>query len=268
MMAESGAKTETAAADAAMPLFYSRPEALNPARHGSLGLIARSDFSFARSAHAIPVVTSEMPAAMRSYPIVFIGAAKAPVIITGVRQNENLFIDADGRWAAPHYVPAYVRRYPFILAEDASAPGRLTLCVDRASERVVDQLMAPFREDKVASFFNGAEATEATKQALAFCDQFQIDFRATRVMIDRIDAHGLFAPRQSKVTLEGGEVLNLTDFQVIDEPAFNKLSDEAFLDLRRSGALGLLYCHLASTNSWTSLVHQASLRKADGAKGA
>ncbi|RUX93350.1 hypothetical protein EN935_05400 [Mesorhizobium sp. M7D.F.Ca.US.004.03.1.1] len=24
----------------------------------------------------------------------------------------------------------------------------------------------------------------------------------------------------------------------------------------------MLYCHLASTNSWTSLVHQASLRKA------
>ncbi|RUZ54700.1 SapC family protein, partial [Mesorhizobium sp. M7A.F.Ca.US.003.02.2.1] len=43
----------------ALPLFYSRPEALNPARHGSLGLTARSDFGFARSAHAIPVVASE-----------------------------------------------------------------------------------------------------------------------------------------------------------------------------------------------------------------
>ncbi|MER9298661.1 SapC family protein [Mesorhizobium sp. M0621] len=70
------------------------------------------------------------------------------------------------------------------------------------------------------------------------------------------------------MTLEGGEVRNLTDFQAIDEPAFNKLSDEAFLDLRKSGTLGMLYCHLASTNSWTSLVHQASLRKADGTKSA
>jgi hypothetical protein len=76
-------------------------------------------------------------------------------------------------------------------------------------------------------------------------------------MIERIDAHRLFAPRQSKVTLEGGEVLNLTDFQMIDEPAFNNLSDAAFLDLRKSGALGLIYCHLASSNSWTSVVYQA-----------
>ncbi|TPL15747.1 SapC family protein [Mesorhizobium sp. B2-4-10] len=265
-MADSGAKTETAGET--LPLFYSRPEALNPARHGSLGLTARSDFSFARSAHAIPVVASEMPAAMRSYPIVFIGAAKAPVIITGLRQDENLFVEPDGNWAGPHYIPAYVRRYPFILADDPKQPGRLTLCVDRASERVIDQLLAPFRDDKVLPFFSGNEATEATKQALAFCNQFQIDFRATREMVDKIDAHALFAPRQSKVTLEGGEVLNLTDFQVIDEAAFNRLSDEAFLDLRKSGALSLLYCHLASTNSWTSLMHQASLRKAEGAKSA
>lgn len=264
-MADSDTKAAPAAenaAGAALPLFYSRPEALNPVRHGSLGLTARADFDFARSAHAIPVVASEMPAAMRSYPIVFIGAGKAPVIITGLRQNENLFVDADGRWTEPHYVPAYVRRYPFVLADETTTTGRLTLCVDRASERVVDQLLAPFREDggRIAPFFNGTEAADATKQALTFCNQFQADFNATRAMIDKIDAHGLFAPRQSKVTLEGGEVLNLTDFQVIDEPAFNKLSDEAFLDLRKSGALGLVYCHLASSNSWTSLVYQASIR--------
>lgn len=247
----------------ALPLFYSKPEALNPVRHGSLGLTARADFSFARAAHAIPVVASEMPAAMRSYPIVFIGPTKAPVIITGVRQNENLFVDDDGRWTDPHYIPAYVRRYPFILADESATAGRLTLCVDRASERVVDKLAAPFRDasGKLAPFFNGTEPAEATRQALAFCSQFQNDFNATRAMVEKIDAHGLFAPRQSKVTLEGGEILSLTDFQVIDEAVLQKLGDEAFLDLRKSGTLGLLYCHLASANSWTSLVYQASVRK-------
>ena len=79
----------------------------------------------------------------------------------------------------------------------------------------------------MAPFFNGSEASEASRQALAFCNQFQVDFNATCTMVEKIDAHALFAPRQSTVTLEGGEVLNVTDFQVIDEPAFNKLSDEA-----------------------------------------
>ncbi len=264
-MAEAKAEKAPAAASSgnALPLFYSKPEALNPIRHGSLGLAARADFGFARTAHAIPVVASEMPGAMRSYPIVFIGPTKAPVIITGLRQNENLFVDADGRWTEPHYIPAYVRRYPFIFADESATSGRLTLCVDRDSDRVVDQLAAPFRDDggKLALFFEGTQPTEATKQALAFCNQFQNDFNATRAMVEKIDGHGLFAPRQSKVTLEGGEILNLTDFQAIDEQALNKLADEAFIDLRKSGALALIYCHLASSNSWSSLVYQASLRK-------
>jgi hypothetical protein len=257
----ASATEKTAERPAVLPLFYARPEALNPARHGSLGLTARPNFGFARNAHAIPVVASEMPAAMRSYPIVFIGSSHAPVLITGLRQDENLFVDADGKWTEPHYIPSYVRRYPFILVQDGTG-GRLTLCIDRVSERVVDQVLAPLHDEKIASFFNGGEPSEATKQALAFCDQFQKDWTATQAMIGRIEAHGLFARRNSKVTLPGGEVLNLTDFEVIDEEAFNKLSDEAFLDLRKSGALGLIYCHLASTNSWTSLIHQAALRKA------
>lgn len=242
-----------------LPVFYSKPEALNPARHGGLGLTARNDFSFARSAHAIPVVASEMPAAMRSYPIVFIGPTKAPVVVTGLRQNQNLFVEADGRWVEPHYIPAYVRRYPFILADDPQQPGRLTLCVDRASDRIVANDSAG--KGKSAPFFDGDEAAAATKQALAFCEQFQRDFNATQAMVRKIEEHDIFAVRQNKVTLESGEVLNVTDFQVVDEPAFNRLSDDAFLDLRKSGALALVYCHLASVNSWPSLMYQAKLRK-------
>ncbi len=84
-------------------------------------------------------------------------------------------------------------------------------------------------------------------------------------MIEKIAAFKLFTPRSSKVTLEGGEVLNLTDFQTIDEAALNALPDADFLALRKSGALALIYCHLASSNSWASLVHQATVR-AGGSK--
>lgn len=261
MTAENGAATVPAAE--ALPLFYSKPEAMNPDRHGSLGLVARADFSFTRAAHALPVVTGEMPAAMRSYPIVFVGPSNQPVVITGLRQGENLFVDRDGQWVKPHYIPAYARRYPFILADDGGqGSGRLALCVDRASDRVVEQAAATERGGKVAPFFAGTEATETTKQALAFCNQYQMDFAATHAMVDQIAGHGLFVERRSTVTLENGEVLNLTDFKIIDEDAFNRLSDDAFLDLRKSGALTLVYCHLASTNSWSSVIHQAALYKA------
>ncbi|MCV0395139.1 MAG: SapC family protein [Rhizobiaceae bacterium] len=235
---------------------------MNPARHGTLSLVGRPDFSFAASAHAIPVVANEMPAAMRSYPIVFVGPQKTPVAVTGVRRDQNLFVGKDGRWVEPHYVPAYVRRYPFILASDEKA-DKLTLCIDRASDRVVEAVEAPLMEDGAAAraLFEGSQPTETTKKALEFCQQFQQGVLLTRAMVEKIDALKLFAERRSTVTLEGGETLNLTDFQVIDEAAFNRLPDAEFLELRKSGALALIYCHFASMNSWTSLVHQAGQSK-------
>lgn len=247
-----------------LPMFYKTPEAVNPTRHGSLSLVIKPDFGFAASAHAIPIMASEMPAAMRSYPIVFVGPQKAPVVITGLRQDENLFVEPNGSWSAPHYIPAYVRRYPFVLAEDTQQPGKLTLCVDRDSDRVVETVVAPLIDGDntvTTPLFSGAEPTEATRGALEFCNQYQIGYTATRAVIAKIDALGLFVSRRSTVTLENKEVLNLTDFQVVDEAALNAVSDGDFLDLRKSGALALIYCHLASSHSWNALAYQATSRK-------
>lgn len=244
-----------------LPMFYHKPEALHPARHGLLSLVTKPDFGFAATAHAIPIMASEMPAAMRSYPIVFVGAQKAPVIVTGLRQNENLFVEPDGSWSAPHYVPAYVRRYPFVLAEDKQPAERLTLCIDRESDHIIDAAAAALG-DAAVPLFDGTEPSQATRSALEFCNQFQMGFAATRKIIEGIDALDLFVTRKSTVTLEGREVLNLTDFQVIDEAALNALGNDEFLKLRKSGALALIYCHLASSNSWNSLAHQAKMRKA------
>jgi hypothetical protein len=251
------------ASKAQLPMFYRKPEALHPARHGTLSLVTKPDFGFAATAHAIPIMASEMPAAMRSYPIVFVGPQKAPVIITGLRQNENLFVEPDGSWSAPHYVPAYVRRYPFVLAEDKQTAERLTLCIDRDSDRIVETVGTPSDGEaaRTVPLFDGTEPSQATRGALEFCNQFQMGFAATRAVIESIDALGLFIMRKSTVTLEGREVLNLTDFQVVDETALNALGNDDFLQLRKSGALALIYCHLSSSNSWNSLAHQATVRK-------
>ena len=99
-------KPEAESAPSQFPMFYGRPEALNPSRHGGLRLKQSAGFDFAAKAHAIPVMAAEMPAAMRSYPIVFVGPQKMPVVITGVRRDENLFVNAQGQWTQPHYVPA------------------------------------------------------------------------------------------------------------------------------------------------------------------
>lgn len=249
-----------AAPAAALPPFYSAPEALSLARHGGSGLVVPRGFDFARGGHAVPLAAAEMPAAMRSYPIVFGGPEYMPVAITGIRAGENLFVEADGSWSAPHYVPAYVRRYPFILA-GGPKDERLTLCIEPDPARIVPLGQQMAGEAVPEAFFANGEPSDATRRVLAFCEEFQGMIGATRKMAAAVAEAGLFEQRQGRVALDGGEVANITDFWVVNEASLNALSDEAYLDLRRSGALALIYCHLASMNSWQSLIHQAQTRR-------
>ncbi|MDF1608088.1 SapC family protein [Hoeflea sp. YIM 152468] len=239
------------------PLFYTAPEAVSPEQHGNKGLAQSTNFSFAASAIVIPLMAAEMPAAMRSYPIIFSGPDFMPMMITGIKEGENLFIDANGKWAEPHYVPAYIRRYPFILAGNET-DDRLTLCIENDPARL-KTIGAKPKKDINPLFENGKQA-EAITSALAFCEQYQAMVVKTRQIMKLIAGSGLLAKRTSKITLADGKSFNITGFHLVDEARLRALGDEEFLTLRKSDALATIYCHLASMNSWTSLLHQASLR--------
>lgn len=241
----------------ALPLFYTAPEAVNADRHGGKGLVKTGDFGFAAKAIVIPLMAAEMPAAMRSYPIVFSGPDFMPMVVTGFKEGENLFVGADGKWVEPHYVPAYVRRYPFILA-GADTDERLTLCVDADPARLTE--IGPKPKTGVMPLFVDGERSDVIKSALSFCEQYQGMVVKTRQIMKTIADSGLLAERTGKITLGDGEHFNITGFHLVDEARLLSMSDEDFLKLRTADALATIYCHLASTNSWTSLLHQASLR--------
>ncbi|AKI03188.1 SapC [Hoeflea sp. IMCC20628] len=241
-----------------LPLFYKAPEAVSPERHGKNGLALTGDYGFAANAIVIPLMAAEMPAAMRSYPIVFSGPDFMPMVVTGIKEGENLFIDAKGKWAEPHYVPAYVRRYPFILA-GGETDERLTLCIENDPARLVS-LGAKAKPD-VKPLFEDGKQGEVITSALAFCEQYQGMFVKTRQIMKVIAESGLLAERTSKITLGDGQSFNITGFHLVDEAKLLSMSDEDFLKLRKADALATIYCHLASMNSWTSLLHQAGLRK-------
>ena len=242
-----------------LPLFYKAPEAVSPERHGKKALTQNGDFGFAAKAIVIPLMAAEMPTAMRSYPIVFSGPDFMPMMVTGIKDGENLFIDAKGKWAEPHYVPAYVRRYPFILA-GGDTDERLALCIENDPARLVD--IKPKAKKAAKPLFEDGEQGEVIKSALSFCEQYQAMFVKTRQIMKVIADSGLLAERTSKITLADGQSFNITGFHLVDEAKLLAMSDEDFLKLRKADALATIYCHLASMNSWTSLLHQASLRKA------
>ena len=70
------------------------------------------------------------------YPIVFSDESVPIAAVVGLRNDSNLFVDSQGQWLADESLPAYVRRYPFILMailsiiNSFSASTRLAKCSD------------------------------------------------------------------------------------------------------------------------------------------
>jgi len=246
-------KTETAGAN--LPLFYSKPRAVLAERHGSMSLTPTSDFSFAATTNSVPVVATELPMVCKHYPILFTdGAQPQMVALLGLRASENLMVDDKGNWTPGTYVPAYIRRYPFIFFENEEK-SQYTLCVDEDAKTVVEGTENPFFVDD--------EPSKMTQSALDFCRDYQAHYAATAEFLKAVTEAGLLVENRADATLADGRKLSLSGFKVIDEAKFNELDDETFLAWRKRGWVHLVYCHFISNGNWSTLVERAAMKVAN-----
>ncbi|MAT33708.1 MAG: peptidase [Ponticaulis sp.] len=235
-------------------LFYRKPEPLSLEAHGKLG-VKRIDqpFGFLRQAHAVPVTISEFGMTASSYPVIFVGAEKTPVAVMGVSQGVNLFVDADGKPLPEYYLPAFVRRYPFVFAADDNQ-DRLLLCVDREAPMVSDNPDMPF--------FEGDQPSKYTQDAIEFCKEFERQRRGTAEFVKLMESHDLF--EQKTVTYKPrdeqgneGQAQKIADYWAISEEKLNKLPAETFIQLRDQNVLGAVYSHLVSLLNWSNIIQRA-----------
>lgn len=233
--------------DTQLPLFYKSPRVLHPGAHANRSLAADPGFGFAAQTNAVPVVAEEIPTAGRHFPVVFSDeAVPHPVAILGLRGGQNLFVDEAGRWRDGVYVPAYVRRYPFIFLEN-DARTELTLCVDEAAEALVAGRDNPL-------FDATGEPTPLTRNTLAFCRDYQAQHLLAAAFAREVAAADLLVEHRADITLRDGQRMSLSGFRVIDANRFDKLPDDILLAWRRKGWLPLVYSHFFSIGAWSSLV--------------
>ncbi|PWR24137.1 SapC family protein [Zavarzinia aquatilis] len=250
MTVTTGTKTaEVESADARLPLFYERPEILDSGRHGTIALQPLTDFGFARKTNSLPVTAEEFFEMAGHYPIVFVpGAEAAPVVVIGLGGDHNLFVEADGRWAQGHPVPAYVRRYPFILFEPKGGE-RLPLCVDMAAGVIGEKAEGGEGEP----LFDGAGPTAVAKHALAFCEDYQRQIVATRALSAALMEADLLVERKITIAAGAGGRHEMVGLLIVDEEKFNALPDDTVLAWRRNGYLAAVYAHLLSMRRWPDL---------------
>ena len=221
--------------------------------HSYLALAKNFGLGFAKDINAVPVNLIEMPQVCHYYPIAFSPDGNAtPVAILGLRDNENLFLNADNSWEANTYIPAYIRRYPFIFSE---LPGgdQLTLCLDM-NENVIDK-----KGDQ--KFFDAeSKPSELANNALEFCKSYHAAAQQTVEFSKALAESGLLVDREAQINVAGNKRINFSGFKIIDEKRLAEMDDKAFMEWRKKGWLPFLYAHLFSGAQWQRLTYLLNMR--------
>lgn len=235
-------------------LFYEKPVSLNKDLHKKTRIKQIDDFGFANPTNSIPLAAVEFVDTAREYPIVFTdqeGGALFPIALLGVRKNENLFVTEKGDWEG-RYIPAFVRRYPFVLAEKQDAED-FNVYIDEAYPGFGNK-------DGVKLFDNDGEPSEMLKQAMDFLSSYQGEIMRTRNFVERLQELGLLVSRVLQVERNGVAPIVLQGFSVVDEERLTALDDALLLDLARSGYLIWIYAHLMSLGNVSRLSERLDQR--------
>ncbi len=252
-------------------IFYEHPVPLNRADHKELRLKGLAHMKFAMNTHSVPLTGAEFALAARDLMIVFAGndaASAGPIALLGLRQNENLMVDAAGQWENDIYIPAFVRRYPFVLGEkpEGSPEGAdFTVFLDVQFEG--------FNSDEGQRLFNeDGTDTEMLTGAVGFLSEFQQNVERTRSFMQQLVKHDLLEPRNVQLRRgesESSQGITLNGLFMVSEEKLRALDATATYELMSDGALGWVYAHLLSLANIDRLAQRLSIREqAEAASGA
>ena len=228
-------------------LVYETAVPVNHARHGGWSVEVGGDYGFSRNLNSVPIMAAEFARAASEYPIVFAGTNEAfmPVVIVGMRGNENLYVNDQGKWLG-RYIPAFIRRYPFVFAsgDDGST---LTLCIDEA--------FTGFNQDGRGErmFDTEGKPTSYVQNVVRFLQGYQAEFERTRAFCKKLQTLDLLEPMQAEVTTDAGQFLTLAGFSALNRSRLKGLPGDTLLDMVKNDELELTFTHLHSLQNFDAL---------------
>lgn len=232
------------------PLFYRRVVPLNREKHGELYIETVEGYSFAGETNSIYISAVEFSPALIEYPIVFANNGQNgvfPVALLGLKSSQNLFVNDQGKWEAD-YIPAYARRYPFILATPDAATDQFTVCIDEA--------YPGFNTAKEGQplFNEKGEHTAMLTQAVNFLKDYQEHVHLTDQFCKSLVEVEILEPMQANIKLQNGEDLSIGGFQCVKREKLQQLNPGKLADLVKTGQMELIYAHLLSLNNVAKLI--------------
>ncbi|KKC26386.1 SapC family protein [Sphingomonas sp. SRS2] len=225
----------------ALPLFYNDLQPLSSQLHAGWKARTLEAAPFFGTAHAVPLTVEEFILAQRHYPIVFsAGENPVPLGLFGLNEGVNVFTDESGIPSNNLYIPAYVRRYPFMLAKLRQDSDDLSLCFDSTSG-----VLGEFEDGM--PLFEGTEPTESIKNTLAFCEQFEQAGMRTGMFMQELIQNKLLIDGEVTIEPEGADQpFVYRGFQIISEEKLKELRGDVLRKMVQTGLLPLIHAHLFS----------------------
>lgn len=233
-------------------LIYEKVIPVSKSRHTGWSIKTGGNYEFAKSVNSVPLVAVEFPNAAIEYPIVFAGEGDAmmPVVLLGMRDKENLYLDGDNHWDAK-YVPAFIRRYPFVFSKSEDG-ATFTLCVD-------EEFSGCNQEDRGERLFDSeGERTQYLENMLRFVNDYQGQFMRTQIFCKKLQELNLLEPMQAQFTLNSGQRLRLAGFSAVNRERLKEMTDEQAAGLFKTDELELVYLHLHSMRNFNEMLNRTN----------
>ncbi|MGE0179908.1 MAG: SapC family protein [Sphingomonas sp.] len=239
----------------ALPIFYKELIPLLSTDHAKWQTRATESPSYFAGQHAVPLTVDEFMLAQRFYPIVFSDAAEpVPLALFGLNEGVNTFVNEDGRGETSFYVPAYVRRYPFMLARLQEDKPDLSLCFDPQSDMVGE-----FKDGQ--PLFEDGKPTENLNNIMKFCEDFDISVQRTGQFVRELQELDLLIDGEVTIQPNGSEQpFVYRGFKMVAEEKLRDLHGDQLRKINQSGILGLIHAHLFSLQLVQSLFSSQAMQ--------
>jgi hypothetical protein len=232
-------------------LIYSTVIPVTRQEHGDLCFKSEGRFDFARTVNAAPLVLGEFQASAGEYAIVFAETegTPVPVALFGIAPETNAFVDAEGNWSGT-YVPAFLRRWPFVFSTDEKGET-LTLCIDETAPGFN-------REGRGERLFDAeGSATVFTHRMLQFLQEYQAQHQRTLAFCKRLQEFDLLQPVEARVELGASGPRTLTGMRIVNREKLRALTAEQLAEFMQNDWLELIYSHLFSLRELERLREKA-----------
>jgi hypothetical protein len=224
-----------------LPLFYNDLVPLSSSQHTEYRVRNSDTAPFLAKAHAIPITVDEFITAQRFYPIVFsVGENPVPLALMGLNEGVNVFVGDDGRLLGESYIPAYIRRYPFMLAKLQPQAEELSLCFDPTTDLIGEG-------GEGNALFENGQPNEHLTAILKFCEDFEIAAQRTNAFVREIQEAELLI--DGEVTIQPNDSQQpfvYRGFQMVSDEKLRELNGDKLRKLNQNGALPLVLAHMFS----------------------